>query len=335
MKPMRILQICRRFGPVGGMERYVWELCRELAALGHHIEVLCEVDLSSEPLHGVDVYSLGTVRPRPRWLAHLRFSRHVHDWLDQHADSSRIIHSHERCDIHHVTTFHGPPFASVKDRPFWKRLSVRIEMNLWLEQRELCAEHVQQIVPNSAYIRQQLAHYYPESEQRLSSPIAPGVSPVQVREKNKLVLENAGVIGFIGKEWKRKGLQEAIAMLAKLSEKRPNIRFLVAGAAPKDIQHLFQDVDFKFELLGRVDPYSFYAQLDVLLHPAHQEPYGMVITEALSAGVPVIISDRCGAATEIHADLGQVLSLDDSVNDWADAMDEQLKGNYEAIAYQR
>ncbi|MDQ6994406.1 MAG: hypothetical protein Q9M18_02275, partial [Mariprofundaceae bacterium] len=47
------------------------------------------------------------------------------------------------------------------------------------------------------------------------------------------------------------------------------------------------------------------------------------------------ISDRCGAATEIHADLGQVLSLDDSVNDWADAMDEQLKGNYEAIAYQR
>ncbi|MDQ6956943.1 MAG: glycosyltransferase family 4 protein, partial [Mariprofundaceae bacterium] len=83
-KPLVIAQICRRFGPVGGMERYVWELCRELASMGHQVHVLCEINLCSEPLSRVNIHELGVIPPKPRWLSYLRFSRRVHIWLEQH-----------------------------------------------------------------------------------------------------------------------------------------------------------------------------------------------------------------------------------------------------------
>lgn len=40
---MQLIHIVRRYGPVGGMERYVWELTLNLRALGHEVLVLCEV----------------------------------------------------------------------------------------------------------------------------------------------------------------------------------------------------------------------------------------------------------------------------------------------------
>lgn len=73
VKTMQLLHIVRRFGPVGGMERYVWELTRALAAAGHNITVVCESMQADAAPAGITVVELGTVRPRPRWLAHLRF----------------------------------------------------------------------------------------------------------------------------------------------------------------------------------------------------------------------------------------------------------------------
>jgi len=32
---MKLIQIVRYYGPVGGMERYVWETAREPVKLGH------------------------------------------------------------------------------------------------------------------------------------------------------------------------------------------------------------------------------------------------------------------------------------------------------------
>jgi len=344
-KPFNIVQICRRFGPVGGMERYVWALSRELAKLGHQVHILCEVNLCEEPLANVQIHELGQVRPKPRWLAHMRFSKHVHTWLKQHRTPEMIVHSHERTADHQITTFHGPPFAKVHDLPIWKRFSLRTKMNLWLEERELCASQVQAIVPNSIQIAKALAMHYPSIEHKLTAPIIPGVSPLKKRTQHAIA-QDAGVIGFIGKEWKRKGLEKAIQIVESLHQTRPNLHFLVAGAHQDDIAHLFKQVSFQFELLGSIDVSQFYTQLDVLLHPANNEPYGMVITEALSAGVPVVISDVCGAASEVTESLGSTLALHNPVTIWAEQMDlwlmqEEFYADYKhswkdtAMAYEK
>ena len=244
-----------------------------------------------------------------------------------------IVHSHERIANHHITTFHGPPFAKVRDLPLWKRCSLRAQMNLWLEKRELCSPQVQMIVPNSEAIARSLQHYYPSITQRITDPIAPGVADMPKRPARSIP-PHGGTIGFVGKEWKRKGLEKAVNILNKLVKLRPQLHFMVVGARVGEVQHLFHQAQFTYELLGETDVTSLYPQLDVLLHPASAEPFGMVITEALSAGVPVVISDCCGAASELNPQRGSALAVTASDEIWAGELHHWLGQENPSIQYQ-
>jgi 1,2-diacylglycerol 3-alpha-glucosyltransferase len=57
-------------------------------------------------------------------------------------------------------------------------------------------------------------------------------------------------------------------------------------------------------------PYYAFAHAFVL--PSRQEPWGLVVNEALAAGLPVIVSNRCGCATDlvVHGSNGFVFDAD-------------------------
>lgn len=316
---MKILHVVRRYGPVGGMERYVWELTRELRKLGHEVEVLCE-RRHAEPPQGIAVHELGEIAWRPRWLALLRFGWRAAHWLKDNPRPGWLIHSHERLGVHDVTTFHGPPFATVRDMPWWRMLSVRVAMQLYLERRELTKPRC--IVPNSQAISRQLAHYYPQLAGKLTVPVVPGVQGGPVRAMH-VVPASGGVIGFVGKEWQRKGLPLAAEIIARLRRTRPGLELWIAGPQPDEVQHLFTGWQGGYRLLGWSEQ-APYEKFDVLLHPAKAEPYGMVISEAMATRVPVVVSDACGAAAQIAPDAGAVMPLGASVERWAEETEKQL-----------
>lgn len=317
---MKLLYIVRRYGPVGGMERYVWELSLKVRDLGLPVTVICQRCHAEIP-PGITVIELGEVPQRPGWIAALRFSRRVSKWLEKNPQTNTVIHSHERVRIHHVTTFHGPPFANVCDKPWWKRFSIRVFAQLFLERRELSTAIA--IVPNSELIKEQLRHYYPEYAHKLTSPVVPGVEPGRQRDA-RVVPADGGVVGFVGKEWKRKGLPFAAEIVKELRLTRPNCRLVVIGPGTQsNVQELFADWSGGYELTGW-SKFARYTEFDVLLHPAVAEPYGMVITEAMAARVPVVISDACGARTEVTSGAGEVLSLGLTTKQWADAVNRQL-----------
>ncbi|MDP3192369.1 glycosyltransferase, partial [Rhodoferax sp.] len=79
-----------------------------------------------------------------------------------------------------------------------------------------------------------------------------------------------------------------------------------------------------YKLAGWSDQ-SPYPGFDVLLHPAKAEPYGMVISEAMAARVPVVISDVCGAAVHVTSDSGAVLPLSAPLDAWVGAVEQQLR----------
>lgn len=318
---MKILYVVRRYGPVGGMERYVWEVTRELAALGHQVAVICERCHADKP-PGITVHELGEIAPRPRWLSLLRFGRRVNIWLEANPHPDWLVHSHERLSSHHITTFHGPPFATVRDKPFWKRLSLRVAMQFYLERRELNVARL--VVPNSGFIRKQLAHYYPEFAHKLTAPIVPGVTAMAPRDWRPTPA-GSGIIGFAGKEWLRKGLPLAVEIIALLRRERPALELWVAGPDPQEVQHLFAGWQGGYRLLGwRSDP-EYLRQIDVLLHPARAEPYGMVIAEAMAAQASVVVSDVCGAAAQVTAEAGAVVPLDAPLEQWVSAVRKQLQ----------
>jgi UDP-glucose:(heptosyl)LPS alpha-1,3-glucosyltransferase len=318
---LQLLHVVRRYGPVGGMERYVWELTQELQQLGHQVTVLCEHCHAEKPA-GITVHELGEVTKRPRWLAQLRFSGRVSRWLLDHPQPGWLIHSHERLGVHQVTTFHGPPFATILERPFWRWLSLRVLVRLYLEGRELAV--AQAIVPNSIFIKEQLARYYPDYAHKLTEPIVPGVKP-SVQRSFRAVPPQGGIVGFVGKEWQRKGLPLAVEIVAQLRETRPELELWVIGPEPQEIQHLFNGWQGGYRLLGWRSDNEYLKEIDVLLHPAKAEPYGMVISEAMAACVPVVISDVCGAAAQVSAKSGRILSLTDLTDIWAEAVRQELK----------
>jgi UDP-glucose:(heptosyl)LPS alpha-1,3-glucosyltransferase len=320
--PVSTVHVVRRYGPVGGMERYVWELTRALAAAGHPVTVVCERNFAGER-GGIAVHELGVIAQRPRWLSLLRFSRRVRRRLEAQPQPGALVHSHERLDVHQVTTFHGPLFATVFERGWWRRVSLRVWMQLWLERRELCPSSVRAVVPNSPRTLAQLRHYYPEIGPRLSGTIAPGVAPGPERP-SRPVPKDGGVIGFVGVEWKRKGLDLARSAAAELRRNRPALELWVIGPRPEDVRPLFDGWNAGYRLLGWRGDGSIYPQLDLLLHPARAEPYGMVVAEAMAARVPVVVSDQCGIAPEVSPDRGSVVPVGAAAAEWAIACERQL-----------
>ena len=317
---MKIIYIVRRYGPVGGMERYVWETTRELAKLGHQVQVLCECCVADKP-QGIVVHELGAMIYRPRWFYYWRFGRRVEKWLRAHPQPGWLIHSHERVGIHHITTFHSPPFASVHVKPWWQKVSLRVAMQLYMERRELrVARH---IVPNSEVIARQLAHYYPEYAHKLIDPVVPGVAH-GIERTLRVAPKDGGIIGFIGKEWRRKGLPLAVEVAAQLRRERPNLELWVIGPDVREVRHLFVGWQGGYRLFGWRNDSSSIREIDVLLHPAKAEPYGMVISEAMAARVPVVVSDACGAAAQVSAEAGEIVPLVAPLQKWVDAVTAQL-----------
>ncbi|WP_449063953.1 glycosyltransferase family 4 protein [Planomonospora algeriensis] len=106
------------------------------------------------------------------------------------------------------------------------------------------------------------------------------------------------VIGFLGRmDEPRKGLPVLLEAFALLAPQRPELRLLIAG--PGDADEVLERVPATFhdrvELLGMVseeDKVRAYHSVDVFCAPnLGGESFGIVLTEAMSAGAAILASD--------------------------------------------
>ncbi|MBO11692.1 MAG: hypothetical protein CMJ68_13140 [Planctomycetaceae bacterium] len=307
----RIIQIVRRFGPVGGMEEYAWQLTCALAKTGHPVEVLCEVDDSNGDLD-VPVTALGTSPRRHRWRKHLHFSSKVEKWVARQRANSCFLHSHEMVTHADLCTFHSTPHGMGENSAWWKRLDPTWHANQWLERRVLSTARC--VIPVSQLLHQQLTDRHPFLKGTLASPVPPGIESAPPVDRT---LEP--VLGFMGWEWERKGLPLAL----KIHRNLPHTQLLIAGPSQKHLNGLLHETD-RVEVMGRVDRDTFFSRIRLLIHPARLEAYGMVIPEALTRGLPVLTSTATGAAEAIPRDHGQALPLDASLATWITAAEQLL-----------
>jgi UDP-glucose:(heptosyl)LPS alpha-1,3-glucosyltransferase len=61
----------------------------------------------------------------------------------------------------------------------------------------------------------------------------------------------------------------------------------------------------------------------------------MVISEAMAARVPVVVSNVCGAADHVMAGAGQTLGLSDSEDDWIAAIETELTRQFQPPGFER
>jgi phosphatidylinositol alpha-mannosyltransferase len=121
------------------------------------------------------------------------------------------------------------------------------------------------------------------------------------RYSNATVIEDynhQNVIGFLGRfDEPRKGLQVLLDAIAILSSAISDIKLLIAG--PGDSQQILKDVEphlqSRIQFLGRLSDQqkaSFLRSIPIYVAPnTGGESFGIILTEALSAGTAVVASD--------------------------------------------
>jgi UDP-glucose:(heptosyl)LPS alpha-1,3-glucosyltransferase len=335
--PLEVIQIVRNWGPVGGMEAYVWHLSQELSKRNCKVTIVCEKAHQITSNTDIRVIEIGQLKQKPRWLLYLRFAKQV-DQVVQSLKSKEhlVVHSHERSISHDITTFHSMPFATIKDKGWWKLISIRAWTYLKLEKQELGGFNHQavRIIPVSKVIAKAIQTYYPEVAGGIQSPITPGVVSMPTRP-DRLTPSDGGTIGFIGKEWRRKGFQLFMKIAEQLKQQRPNLKVVVLGPEKSEVADLCKNFDGDISFKGWQPSDRFYQEFDLLIHPASSEAYGMIIAEAMSCKVPVVVSGACGAAADVSTDHGSVLSLNDSLETWVNESHRWLSHTKAARAYQR
>lgn len=315
----KVIILVRRYGIVGGMEEYVYQLANELSKNGIEIIILCEQSLTEVPNSNIRIVELGSSMSKPRWFNHIRFAAKANKWITSNPHQNAIIHSHERVTNHHLTTFH----SSIYNFRCKKKLpSLRNFFNEYVEARELNSPKVSRIVPVSRLISSQISEKYPQTLKKITGPIYPATHPISLTRKTLTM--KSPVIGFMGKEWKRKGLLKVIKIWKKIRETVPDARLCLAGfLQPKGI-HFTPTESMSVDFLGYVSrKETFYSKIDILLHPASFEAYGMVIAEAISLGIPAICSNQCGAA-EITNSLLVTLDYNEKTSIWAETICNHL-----------
>ncbi|GAA0406682.1 glycosyltransferase family 4 protein [Microbispora corallina] len=109
---------------------------------------------------------------------------------------------------------------------------------------------------------------------------------------------DGGVIGFLGRmDEPRKGLPVLLEAFALLAPERPGLRLLIAGPGDPDdvLERVPRPYRDRVGLLGMVseeDKVRAYHSVDVFCAPnLGGESFGIVLTEAMSAGAPILASD--------------------------------------------
>lgn len=327
VKRMRIAVLNRSFVSTGGgAERYSIALVEQLASR-HDVHVFAQNIEHAWP--GVTYHGLWTPLTKPRWINQLWFA--ITSWWATRTGFD-VVHSHENTWHGQVQTVHVLP---VKYNLFhgrrgfhlvvrWLKVltSPRLLVYLGLEKMRFVATRGRQIVVTSLSLRDIMVQTYPHTEPVLEV-IAPGVDRVdgsasqtkRSAARISLGIPEAGrCILFVANDYQKKGLHALISAVRLLS---PDVYLAVVGnaahiAAFKKIARV-GGLESRIHFLGSLtDVGMAYIAADCLAHPTLEDTFAMVVLEAMSHGLPVVVSGErfCGISALLNSEINALILND-------------------------
>jgi UDP-glucose:(heptosyl)LPS alpha-1,3-glucosyltransferase len=317
---MKVALVTMRTDPArGGAERYTIDLAAALAqeAAGHDVALLASsLDGIPAGVHGVALAARAITRVG-------RYERFL-DSLDAHLEAERydVVHAMlpvRRCDVYHPHA--GLARAMVaRDSALTRLVNPRRARGAAVEGRLLESTQPPVVLCLSEYVKRAVRQWYTLPDTHLPilfnavdlqqyDPTARPGAREGLRARLRLDADHC-VSTFVGHDFERKGLREAVAALGALREAnggqldrrlkllivgRPNARKYVALAQQLGVAE--QVIEFG----PTDDAYAAYRAADFLVLPTKHDPCSLVVLEALAMGVPVV-STRFNGACEIMTD---------------------------------
>lgn len=322
---MRIAYVVHDVSKVRGHDRYVAELVERFSG-EHEVHVFASSCQDINPLRMV-FHKVWTIRS-PYLIKILSFL--VSATLQLWKKKFDIVHAQGVCGlVQNVVTAHicqaayrkiynSARFGSVSLlRSAYHRLMMAITVSM--EKRLYTSPRTKAIIAVSRKIKTELVEHYGAREE-LITVIYNGVdldefSPEnafryrqEVREKHD-IREEEFMLLFVG-EFKRKGLDYAINAVSCV----PDVVLVVVGEGNTGYYKTLArrlGVAERVKFIGFTREISkYYAASDAFLFPTLYEPFGLVITEAMASGLPVITS-RSAGATELIEHMRDGILLND------------------------
>lgn len=295
---MRVALACPyAWDDAGGVQTHVRELAERLRARGHDVLVLAParsepsqpwVLVAGKPVDVTFNASNAPVDPRPWSRAAVRHALaafgpdvvHAHEPLAPSTGLWAVLEA--RCPV--VGTFHsgvGPSRLYDLAGPVLRRIARRLGTRIAVSRAAADTARRRiggsfEVVPNGVDT-ERFAHAAPRDD------LGPGT---------KLL--------FVGRLDERKGFPLAVAAFERLAAERDALRMIVAGDGPQRgaVDTLPAPVRERVRMLGHVPNIElppYMAACDVYLGASiGGESFGIVLAEAMAAGVPVIASDVPG-----------------------------------------
>ena len=125
-----------------------------------------------------------------------------------------------------------------------------------------------------------------------------------IREKRRaaLGLGEGCVFLYAGRMWEGKGVSELLAAFRLVRRELPGSTLLMVGDGPDEATFRRESADlvdvFWYGFCQPVDLPDVYALADVFVFPTRGDPNGLVVEEAMAAGLPVISTDAAGDISE-------------------------------------
>ena len=324
-RQIKIAVVIPKYGLVGGGELFAFELTERLAGNPRYdIHVLANQWQGSTAritFHKIPLITF------PKWLTTLSFAWFVAKKLKNLKPD--IVHAHDRIFRADLATVHSIPHMTwVKEIRGKKVPSLFDLATSWVERRMFERGGCQKVLPVSSLAAEKLCAIYPFLREKIEI-MSPGVDLVrfgpsrtdwrrEVRQEFGVGHEDFLAL-FVGMNFALKGLEPLMRAIAMAQQHVPirKVSLLVVGKGDSQkFRHLAQElgIDGQVVFAGvRRDMERIYQAADAFCLLSQFDTFGMVVLEAMAAGVPVIVSDRVGARDLVeHGRNGFVVEREDT-----------------------
>ena len=321
-KRRKIAVVVPKYGLVGGGERFASEVTERLAR-NENYEIRVFANRWVAGSDRIKFHKVPIVR-FPRFLGPLVFAW-VAQWKIRRA-KCELVHSHHWIFHADIYSAHGVPHAgwvrNVRKRSpsLYDRAVIHIE-------RSLIRDGGSSIfLPVSSIAMEAFRHEYSTLPGRWQV-VHPGVDIDRFASPDREacraeIRKNYGIgaddllLLFVGMNFEVKGLDTILAALARARAARPdaNIRLLVVGRGD---ERKYGKIAESLGIAGAVvfagtqhaGMERYYRAADVFVLFSAFDTFGMVVLEAMAAGLPVIVSPNVGAKDLVEEGInGYVLS---------------------------
>ncbi len=290
----------------GGVTEHIMQLDHEFRARGHDTRILAASSEDKDILRGNVIKVSGAVAPIPfsGSTARITLSPQVYRRVKNilHDEKFDIVHVHEpgvpvlsvavlrHSHAINVGTFHAYRETNAfyeYARPLAARIFGRLDGRIFV----------------SEAVRDYITHYFPSEYRvipngidlaRFGSPDIPPIAKYNDGRPNIL---------FVGRMEKRKGFRHLIRAYPYIKSAVPNARLLVVGAFSDEEKAPFVRYARTHHLrsihwigyVSREDLPRYYRTATVFCAPSTGfESFGIVLLEAMAAGLPMVASDIAG-----------------------------------------